>query len=285
VADSASWTLAELVDEPAPAGLPCGIADLDELTGGLRPGSIWGIAASSGDGASKFAIQTAASAARSGGVLLANGHTEPHLLTQRVENAARAFRLSSVADARSRLHLASWVILPDIDPRQHWWAGGNGAWPTSDLVVLDTLDEMFDELAWPPTAEDRLRKMRWVRDRSRHESTAVLMTARVPPTNSEARAGAEQLGGRVVVAAAFEDAWRRHWAYEVFADICDVRLELFPQYGSTQCLAGYIRGVGRYREEVVNTHDQPGRFQPIRTVNSVASPRGITSHGVGYGLE
>lgn len=267
MADSSSWTLAELVDEPPPAGMPCGIPDLDELTGGLRPGSIWGLAASSGDGASKFAIQTAASAARSGRVRLANGHTEPHLLTQRVENAARAFRLSSVADARSRLHLASWVILPDIDPRQHWLAGGKGTWPASDLVVLDTLDEMFNELAWPPTAEDRLRKMRWVRDRSRHESTAVLLTARIPPTTS---------------AQAFEDAWRRHWAHDVFADICDVRLELFPQYGSTQRLAGYIRGVGRYREEVVNTHDLPGRFQPIQ---SVENPREMTSHGIGYGLE
>lgn len=37
MADGAGWTLAELVDELAAAGLPCGIADLDELTGGLDP--------------------------------------------------------------------------------------------------------------------------------------------------------------------------------------------------------------------------------------------------------
>lgn len=269
MADSWSWTLADL-DEPAAAGLPCGIPDLDQLTGGLRPGSMWGIAASSGDGASKFAIQAAASAARSGRVHLANGHTAPHLLTHRVENAARAFRLSSVPKARSRLHLASWVLLPDTDPRQLWWAGGDGAWSSSDLVVLDTLDEMFNELAWPLTAEDRLRTMRWVRDRSRQESTAVLLTARVPPTTSP---------------AAFEEAWRRHWAYEVFADICDVRLELFPQYGSSQRLAGYVRGVGRYREEVVNTHDQPGRFRPIRTTGIGGATREHASHEARYEYE
>lgn len=90
-----TWLLADLVDAPTPPGLSCGLDELDRFTGGIRPGAVWTLVTSSGQGASRFAIQAAVSAAKSAQVRLVNGHHSPQLLTLRVEDAAVALRLSA----------------------------------------------------------------------------------------------------------------------------------------------------------------------------------------------
>lgn len=248
-----TWLLADLVDEPAPPGLSCGLDELDRFTGGIQPGAVWTLVTSTGQGASRFAIQAAVSAAKSAQVRLVNGHHAPHPLTRRVEDAAVALRLSAVPGARQRLYLAASIDLPRWEPTSDQWHRDRG-WLAGDdaLVVIDTLDEMFHLLSWPPTVEHRLRHLRDIRELAREHSTALLLTARVSPTDT---------------VTALETEWRKHWAYEMFADISDVALKATPPTNSLAQLHAYVRGSGYWRADIAAIAGAPGRFHPIRAIN------------------
>lgn len=254
-----TWLLADVVDEPAPQGLSCGLTDLDQFTGGIRPGAVWTLVTSSGQGASRFAIQAAVSAAKSGQVRLVNGHHALHLLAARAEDAAIALRLSAVPGARQRLYLATAMDLPWWKPTVDQWLRDRTRLSGDDaLVVIDTLDEMFDLLSWPMTTMHQLRHLRDIRDLAREHSTALLLTARVQPTDT---------------VTAFEAEWRKHWAYEMFADISDVALKATPPTNSVAQLHAYARGSGQWRADIPTFGGVPGRFHPIRSFNAEPRPR------------
>lgn len=112
---------------------------------------------------------------------------------------------------------------------------------------------MFHLLSWPPTVEHRLRHLRDIRELAREHSTSLLLTARVPPTDT---------------VTAFEAEWRKHWAYEIFADVSDVALKATP---STSNALGqvhaYVRGSGQWRADIATSANAPHRFHPIRATN------------------
>lgn len=226
----------------------CGLDDLDRVSGGgILPGQIWTLAAQAGAGATMLATQIAVSASRTGQVLLANGHMGTHLLRDRVLAAADALQVD--VGARARLMLASWEGLPSWETRdgeRHW---GDSQCAASDVVVLDTLDEMWRPPTWPTTPEARLRSLRWLREIAQGHGTAVLLTARVPPGPD------------------FDAAWQRQWAREVFADVADVRLEL-RGHRDRELLA-YLRGRGWW-DSALTVGPRHDRFYVLRPPGSSA---------------
>lgn len=205
----------------------CGHAGLDQATGGgFAPGSVWTLAAPAGAGATTFAVQAAVAASRTRRVILANGHMATHLLRDRVLSAADALGVDDAA--RGRVLLASWAALPDWE-RDGW----DSDCQASDLLVLDTLDEMWRPPAWPGTTEQRLRRMRWFPEIAQRHNVGLLLTARVEPDCD------------------FDEAWRRHWAHEVFADIADVRIELRRSAEADLHLRAYVRGLGWWSSDAV----------------------------------
>jgi len=84
------------------------------------PGSVWTLAATAGMGATSFAVQCAVAACRTGRVVLANGHMSSHLLG-----------------------------LPDPSAKDAW---ASMPLPGQDVLILDTLDEMWRPPEWRRTA-------------------------------------------------------------------------------------------------------------------------------------
>lgn len=198
----------------------CGHAGLDQATGGgFAPGSVWTLAAPAGAGATTFAVQAAVAASRTRRVILANGHMATHLLRDRVLSAADA--LGGEDNARGRVLLASWEALPN-------WkrAGWDRECQASDLLVLDTLDEMWRPPAWPGATAAETYAL--VREIAQQHNLGLLLTARVwTQTVTSTKPG----GGA--------------GAHEVFADIGDVRIELRRSAETGLHLRAYVRGLGR----------------------------------------
>lgn len=231
--------------EPLPRHA-CGLPGLDEH--GIHPGAVWTLAVPHAMGASTFAIQVAVAASLTGKVLLINGHVATHLLQDRVKA-----ELEVAGDNARAAHidLASGMGFPRVGERL------GDAWVGSeyDVIVIDTLDENFLPESWPTSVQEQLKLMRWLRWLARENDTAMVLTARVPPPRT---------GGQ----DAFLDEWCRHWARAPFADVSDVRIEMWETEHLGHPLRAYRRGAGwwlgrayvrppKYRMKFVEGWEEP----------------------------
>lgn len=202
----------------------CGYGPLDKVTGGgLMPGAVWTLAATAGLGATSFAVQCAVAACRTGRVVLVNGHLASHLLARQIIDCAE--RQGIGAAARQRIEIASWLGLPDPSAKDVWAAM---PLPGQDVLIVDTLDEMWRPPEWRRTRKLQLMHLRWLREQAQTYGTSVLLTARVASSWYD-----------------FDDAWRRHWAYAPFSDVSDVRLQITGGAEGTR-LNSYVRGGRAY---------------------------------------
>jgi len=137
----------------------CGFAPLDKVTGGgLMPGAVWTLAATAGLGATNFAVQCAVAACRTGRVVLANGHLASHLLARQILRCAERQGIGEVA--RQRIEIATWLDLPEPaagDERAFLPLAGQ------DVLILDTLDEMWRPGTWRRTRKMHVMHLRWLR--------------------------------------------------------------------------------------------------------------------------
>lgn len=202
VAGGSGYSLPELESLPPLPTHSCGLAPVDELTGGgIHRGAVWTVAAASGTGATTLAVQAAVAASQTGKVILVNGHVATHLLRDRVMDLSTSVGMT--VSTRERVNLASWMPVPWLG--EDFW---DSACEQADLVILDTFDEMWRPQAWPEEPEARLRALRWLRELAQRHETALLLTARVPARES------------------FTRTWPQHWAHDVFQDVADVHLQL-----------------------------------------------------------
>lgn len=241
LAGGMGYSIAELQSLPPLTYHSCGLPGLDEFTGGgLYPGAMWTLAAPSGLGATGLAVLIAVAASRTGRVLLVNGHIAAHLLRDRVLAVADAMDISP--EVLRSLRLASWLALADWEQGDEWRPGAKG---DEDVVIFDTLDEMWRPPAWPEGPEDRIRRLRWQREMCQRRGTAVVVTARVRDDG-----------------ARFPASWGSHWAHEVFADIADVRLELRTRERLPE-LTAYGRGQGWWRSRLFTRPPERGAFRAV----------------------
>ena len=161
----------------------------DVLGGGLGAGEVLTVAGPSGVRVPRLVVQVAVSMARTGRVLVVNGHVPTRRFVHALTNMARHFDLN--ADEMDRVEVASWMPLPDGDISDAWWFGAG-----YDAVVIDCLDEMFRPQAWLD-AENILRHGRWLRECAQRSSTAPFVTASAESPDD-------------VGAPSFDHSWRRH---------------------------------------------------------------------------
>ena len=193
VAGGHAYDLDVLASAPEPVRLATGFSRLDDLTGGLDPGSVWTIAGCPGTGVTAVAASIAAGAAKGGDVLMCNSH---------VGTRRMAGLLTGLAGADSgRLRLSSWLpLMPE--PGEEW---ADSSLAAANVLVIDTWDENWPTGAWPATYAALLSRARWLRELARSHGTSLVLTARRPP---------------------IADPEPCAWIDAVFHDIADVSIEL-----------------------------------------------------------
>lgn len=231
VAGGLSYQVDELLAAPGPAGLPTGVEWIDQMTGGLAPGSLWTVLGATGVGVTTFAtrLATATAAAATGTVILANGHVPTRSLARQAQQAAGRLGQTEVQPPSSLPRLASWLPLPNLGD-DSW----DGDCERADVVVLDTWDEMWRPEHWDNTREQRLASLRWLREVARRNRTALVLTGRLPHGSS----GAPRPD--------------MHWAVEPFDDVADVNVWLdWSDGGSpTRVATVRVRGGGSARNRL-----------------------------------
>jgi len=231
VAGGLGYNVEELVDSPAPATFSTGVDWIDELTGGIAPGSVWTVMGPTGVGVTAFVGRLAVASAQSGEVLLANGHLPSRDLARHTAEQ-RLVGERAVDRALRRPKVASWLPVPD--PGDDSWDGGC---EHADVVVLDTWDEMWRPDRWRMSREERIADVRWFREVARSVHTAVVLTARRPR-----------------VAGPGPGTTPRHWAEEAFDDVADVGIELEWETGSPWRLATVRSRSGGSRRDRIPFH-------------------------------
>ena len=225
VAGGLGYSVEKLLASPAPATFHTGFDWLDQLTGGIAPGSVWTVMGPTGVGVTAFVTRLAAAAARSSEVILANGHVPSRHLAALVQKAAQGDGGTTPSTPR----IASWLPVPDIGD-DSW----DGACEHADVVVLDTWDEMWRPDRWRMSREERIADIRWLREVARGCGTAVVLTARLPHRGPGAAGPAPT-----------------HWAAEAFDDVADVTIELEWQAGTPWRAATVrVRGGGSRRDRI-----------------------------------
>ena len=227
VAGGLGYNVEELVDSPAPATFSTGVDWIDELTGGIAPGSVWTVMGPTGVGVTAFVGRLAVASAQSGEVLLANGHLPSRDLARHTAEQ-RLVGERAVDRALRRPKVASWLPVPD--PGDDSW---DGDCEHADVVVLDTWDEMWRPDRWRLSREARIADIRWLREVARGCGTAVVLTARLPHRSP----GAEPAS--------------THWAAEAFDDIADVAIEVDWETDTPWRVATVrVRGGGSRRDRI-----------------------------------
>ena len=211
IAGGLGYSVEELLASPAPTTFHTEVDWIDQLTGGIAPGSVWTVMGPTGVGVTAFVTRLAVTAARSSEVILANGHLPSRHLAALVQKAAQRDGGTTPSTPR----VASWLPVPDIGD-DSW----DGACEHADVVVLDTWDEMWRPDRWRMSREECIADVRWLREVARSVHTAVVLTARRPR-----------------VAEPGEGTIPRHWAEEAFDDVADVSIELDWEAGSAWRLA------------------------------------------------
>ena len=179
---------------------------------------MWAAAGGPGVGVTAFVTRLAVASARSGAVILANGHVPSRQLAELVQKES----LRDGGTTPSTPRIASWLPVPNI---------GDGFWDSdcerADVVVMDTWDEMWRADRWGMSREQRTADIRWLREVARNAGTALVLTSR-RPRHAGRGAGAGPI----------------HWADEAFDDVADVAIELGLDEGSPGCSAT-VRARGR----------------------------------------
>jgi hypothetical protein len=208
VAGGLAYAADELAREPRPATFPTGVDWIDEFSGGIAPGSVWTVAGEPGVGVTTFVTRLAVASARSGAVILANGHVPSRDLARSVLAQETAFGGADGPESAPRI--ASWLPLPRL---------GDDFWDSdcerADVVVMDTWDEMWRADRWGMSREQRIADIRWLREVARNAGTALVLTSR-----RARHAGCDAGAGPV------------HWADEALDDVADVAIELAVNEGS-----------------------------------------------------
>lgn len=232
VAGGLAYDIDELLAAPQPPALSTGVEWIDQVTGGITPGSIWTILGATGVGVTTFATRLATAAAATGTVILANNHVPSRSLARQVKQSAS--RLSRAGDDSppSTLplpRLASWLPLPDLGD-----ASWDGDCERADAVVLDTWDEMWQPEHWSHTREQRVAGVRWLREMARNKGTALVLTSRLPYGSS----GAPRPD--------------THSAVEPFDDVADVnvRLDWSDDRSPWRVATVRVRGAGSERNRL-----------------------------------
>ncbi len=203
VAGGLSYSVDDLLVAPGPPSLSTGVEWIDQVTGGVAPGSVWTVLGATGVGVTTLAARLATAAAASGTVILANGHVPSRSLARQAQQIARRFGQTQSQTPLAMPRLASWLPLPDLGD-DSW----DGDCERADVVVLDTWDEMWRPEHWSHTREQRLAGARWLREVARSARTALVLTCRLPHGSS----GAPRPD--------------MHWAVEPFDDVADVSVWL-----------------------------------------------------------
>lgn len=214
VAGGSDYALSEVLAAPEAPSLSTGLALLDDLTGGVAPGSLWTISGPAGVGVSSLVLAVAAGVAESGDVIVCNGH----LATRTV-----ALRLAHISREASHLRLSSWYRLL-VEPPDGF---GDTSLERADVVIADTWDETWHAAPWPKTRSELARGLRWLRHLARDSGTALMLTARLQPGQADGPLG---------------------WMRDAFRDVADVGIE-FSDEPPTTGLTGRralvrSRGVG-----------------------------------------
>lgn len=154
---------------------------------------MWALDGSTGSGVTDLALRIILGVSRSCRVVVANGH---------VGSIDLAVRLDSRREGPGPAHvsLASWLPLP-IEGREVWSSECSRA----DLVVLDTIDELWRPAGVLPEARTALARTRLLREVARASNTALLVTARQGPNCLPVGAP---------------------WLGDVLDDVADVRLKI-----------------------------------------------------------
>ncbi|HEY5437169.1 MAG TPA: hypothetical protein VIK13_18215, partial [Candidatus Limnocylindrales bacterium] len=165
IAGGLGYSVEELLASPAPTTFHTGVDWIDEFAGGIAPGSVWTVMGPAGVGVTTFVARLAAAAARSGAVILANGHVPSRQLAELVQKES----LRDGGTTPSTPRIASWLPVPNI---------GDGFWDSdcerADVVVMDTWDEMWRADRWGMSREQRIADIRWLREVARNAGTALV---------------------------------------------------------------------------------------------------------------
>ena len=229
VAGGLAYDVGELLAARQPSALSTGVAWVDEVTGGLTPGSVWTVLGATGVGVTTFATRLATAAAVTGTAILANGHVPSRSLARQAQQAASRLGPTEPQGPSSVPRLASWLPLPNLGDIS--W---DGDCERADLVVLDTWDEMWRPAHWGHTREQRVASVRWLREVARTNGTALVLTGRLPHGSS----GAPRPD--------------MHWTVEPVDDVADVNVWLdWSDDGSPSCVATVrVRGGGSARNRL-----------------------------------
>lgn len=166
VAGGSLWSVDEVVRAPLPTVFGTAIPPIEEATGGIGAGEVWTVSGEAGIGVTALVATLASGIARSGGdVSVANGHVPTRALARRLTERAD--------DAAARIRVTSWLRVPWLGDED--WTLGD-----TDVVVLDTYDEMWRPPHWERSPEQRIADARWLRELARRAGTAVVLTQRRP---------------------------------------------------------------------------------------------------------
>ena len=188
VAGGSLWSLDEVVGAPRPAAFGTASPPVDEATRGIGAGEVWTVSGEAGIGVTALVTTLASGIVRSGGdVSVANGHVPTRALARRLTERAD--------DAAARIRVTAWLRVP-------WLGDEDWTLSDTDVVVLDTYDEMWRPPHWERSPEQRIADARWLRELGRRTGTAVVLTQRRPVGTAR---------------TAMDD---------VFEDVADVRLDL-----------------------------------------------------------
>jgi len=110
IAGGLGYSVEELLTSSAPATFHTGVDWIDQLTGGIAPGSVWAVTGPTGVGVTAFVTRLAVASARGSEVILANGHIPSRHLAELVQKGS----LRDGGTAPSTPRVASWLPLPDV---------------------------------------------------------------------------------------------------------------------------------------------------------------------------
>lgn len=197
-------TLADALQRAAPPpGFTVGLAPLDELTGGIRPGDVWVVEGPAGAGTSMLVLQLAAAGVRAGrSAAVVCGHLPvPVQLARLVSQTARVHlshlwppdrsldpgELERSGGARQRLateplRLATGIFDVAGDASAAPGLAGGGRAP--DVLVVDTVAAELGHEAAPPR-----RLLRKLLGACRPAGTALILSHRVPGGTEVDRVG------------------------------------------------------------------------------------------------
>lgn len=206
----------------------CGLAGVDDLGDGFWPGALWTLVAPAGLGATTLSVHCAVAAAAQSEVLVVNGHLASHLARDLILKHAGA--TGAGPEVLGRISVASWVGMPTLGSDWH-----DSACERAGLVILDCLDEMWRPDEWSSSTEQRLARLRWLRELAQRHETAVLLTARLAPARTRDE---------------FAEAERSHWTYSIFPDVSDVSLKLAYR-DHNRWIVAHARGGGDHETQVL----------------------------------